>query len=391
MARPLALVILLTLPAFSDVTNVRPAENVILTCLQSGRAKILSINARTGVKHWESTVANFGYVSFLDSSLHLDRRGRLYYAAAGEGKVYSIQARTGEKLWEVDFTAQRYQSFLESDGERLFVSEYMGGRTAALDLAGGRLSWEATGGGSIKLAGPNLVLYSFQQARVSSLKLSDGSEAWGQQVQGLFLGTSGRRCIISNFGAQETQCLDAATGKVAWKVNRASVSAATSGGTAYLVDKSGLVSAIEESTGRTIWEFDGSREQRTLFLGPGVIFALSTQTPEAICLDASSGQQLYRFDATPYNVSLSSQFQLLRNRAVYVNQRERKIVCIEAKTGRQLWEHAMGQHVVGTVATEESIIGISMRAIVGLDARTGEKRWEEKSIRSQQVWGRIIR
>lgn len=389
--RPTLFALLLALPVFSDVTLVRRSEDMVLTCLQSGRARILCLNARTGAVHWEIAVPKFGYVSHLDSSLLLDRRGRLYYASAGEGKLCAVWVRSGEKIWESELRSQGHQAFLDSDGERLYVSDYMGGRTAALDLATGREQWESPGGGMIRRTGGVLVLYSFQQARVSSLKPSDGSEIWGRQVQGLFLGTEGERCLVSNVVANETLCLDGSTGKVAWRVNRASVGAVSGEGRAYLADKSGLIYAIDESTGRTVWEHDGSREQRSLVLGSGVLFALSTQSPEGICLDAATGRQLYRFDGAPFNVALSSQFRLIRDRAVYVNQRERKIVCVEARTGRGLWEHAMGQHVVGLVAAEDHIVGVSMRAIVGLDARTGARRWEEKNIRTQQVWGRILR
>jgi outer membrane protein assembly factor BamB len=258
--------------------------------------------------------------------------GRVYFAAIQDGglfssgAVYALDRHTGRPAWKFDDGGRMLHMFSSAcvaDG-RLYVGEGMHQnfvcKLYCLDAATGVKLWHFEAGGHIE----------------STPCVAGGRVYFGAGDDGLY-------------------CLDAATGKEVWHFQEP-----------CHVDSSPAVVA-----GR-------------LYAGSGV--SLTYSHTEAFCLDSATGAVLWRWPAdlpvwgSPAADGGAVFFGLGNGRLLEPPAPPAKpaggAVCFEAATGRPLWRRA-GDAVFGRPAVDANCIYCGSRdgACLCLERRSGEELW----------------
>jgi outer membrane protein assembly factor BamB len=287
------------------------------------------------------------------------------------------------------------------------------------------------------------VLYVLpNDGRVYAISARTGRVRWQRKVGALAASSptwhDGKLFLVANGGGPggiaasgpgTVWCLDAKTGRIAWRTRLASASESSplvTGGRVYLGSQDGTVYALSDASGAIEWRWHAGAavkagiaiSQGRLFVGDysGQMTALRPDAGSVIWQASSSGLSFGRsgnFYATPavafgrvyagntdgfiYSFSASSGRLAWRHGtgayvysapvvaapagmppAVFEGSYSGEFLALDARTGSVLWSYPAG----GTISGAASLIGhvvyfstLSKKMTTGLDARTGHVVW----------------
>jgi outer membrane protein assembly factor BamB len=202
------------------------------------------------------------------------------YALGGNGHVHCLEARTGRVLWE-----RRLEKDFNIEVLKCRASPLVDGKLLIL-LIGGRLG-----------------------ACVLALDKDSGEAVWkelNEQVSNsspILLTAAGERQLIVWTGESVTS-LDPARGRTLWQEP--------------------LVTSNNDDIASPVWEND-------LLLISGLMFQLGTREPEAKVLWPDT-------KAVSRRVLSNTSTPALRGGYVYSARSSGELVCLEARTGKQVWQ-----------------------------------------------------
>jgi len=301
----------------------------------SGAAKVLW-RAKVGVGTASSVVAG----------------GRLYTSGheAGSEWVRCLNAATGAVVWAHHYAVSLDPNLFEGgsrstptiSGDGLYVLSHEG-HVTCLDASSGAVRWQ------------------------KHLVRDFGGRKPGWGFSGAPL-VDGSRVILDCGGsASSTVALDARSGQLLWK----------SGG-----DPAGYASPL-------ILDVDG---RRTLVLLKGGAL---------VGLDPENGTQWWRHPwSTSYDVNAATPVQVAPNRLLISSGYNAGAAVVEVSSGRaqEVWRNKnLRCHINSPVLWGDVVFGVDGNTgggnLVCLDVATGERRWEEKSVKGGAViaaGGRLI-
>jgi outer membrane protein assembly factor BamB len=264
--------------------------------------------------------------------------GRLYI---GEGfhddpdcKLYCLDTGTHAKVWEFQTAGQVESSPCVANGRVYFGAGNDG--IYCLDAVHGKLIWRFPGPG-----------YRGRLLRMGASPIVINDR--------LYCGTGvDRNAPGSDFGETAVFCLNAADGTLIWKV----------------------------ATDLPFWGtpvFDGNCVY--FGLGNGDIIAEAEAPAGALlCLEASSGKQLWRFDVPDAILEKPA----VDEGRVYVGCRDGFCYCVTRDSGKRCWKTSLGSPVIASpvsaasleTGATTSILAIGSRGrVCCLDPATGQIQW----------------
>jgi outer membrane protein assembly factor BamB len=271
--------------------------------------------------------------------------GRLY---VGEGfhddpdcNLYCLDAASGRLQWVFPTTSQTESSACVADGRVYFAAGNEG--IYAVAAATGKKLWQYAGSGSRRL-------------RVGATPVVAGGR--------LFVGSGVDRNHPDDPGETAVFCLEAASGRLLWKV----------------------------PTDLPVWgEAVVAGEQVYVPLGNGDVLQDASQPAGAVlCLEAASGRLLWRCDL-PNGVLCRP---ALDRDSLYVSARDGCCYCLNRFTGQRRWQTNLGSPLVTTPALDPpadpqtpalNVFVVAERGQVAcLEARSGRRCWQWEGLVEQQ-------
>jgi outer membrane protein assembly factor BamB len=319
-------------------------------------------------------------------------------SAAGVPTYRGNAARTGEMVgpgprgehpavaWEFEADGPFSNSPVVENGTVFAASGE--GRIHALDLKTGQEHWATDIGANVS-ASPLLmagfVIVGDENGTVHALKATDGTPGWTATVDGAITGSPaavGDDVIVATMGTHAYR-LEAATGKQIWSTDvggETTRSVTVDDDTAYL-GLGGELLAIGLDDGKEHWRttVGQSGNVGTPTIAGDLVYAatgLGGEPADAgvAAIDAATGEIRWQY-ASPERVVIYTP-AVVDGRA-YVLGHDRRVVAMEAATGKQLWtkdfEHDL-EALPSIVGDTLYVVGNDGPA-AALDAATGDERW----------------
>jgi len=276
---------------------------------------VTSIDKANGKARWAKNVGDLAA-----STPHLDVPGeRLFLTVlennqGGPGRAMAVSTNSGNTIWSRDLPSRSESSPILANGLVYFGSE--DGTVYALKASTGAIEWTYQAAGEVKggLALKEGRLYFGDYAgKVYAIRASDGAEIWQASTQGASFGFASGRFY--------------ATAAVAY-------------GRVYIGNVDGYVYSFSAETGELAWR---------------------TQTGGYVYASAAVG-------APPGG-----------DPTVYAGSYDGVFYALDARSGAVRWTYAAGGRISGPSALLGDIVyfgNIETKETLGLDARTGEKRFE---------------
>jgi outer membrane protein assembly factor BamB len=174
-------------------------------------------------------------------------------------------------------------------------------------------------------------------------------------------------------------------GKIRWRkrIGPTESSPLVTDGVVYVGDWRGRVYALDATTGRVRWTFQGkgrikgavARSGNRLYVGTyeGYLYALRVKTGKVIWRTKSQDRlggrgYFYSTPAVAYG-------------RVYIGSTDRKVYSFGAASGKLRWSHGTGGYVYGSPAVwrKTVYVGSYSGRFYALDAATGDVRWRFKA------------
>ena len=311
----------------------------------------------------------------------------------GDGASGTVEAGTGSGPRVAELVGQRWE--FQSPDSGLFVSAPLvdEGRiyeAAAhpgfkictlycLDRSSGKKIWEFIGDGELK----NMI---------SSPCLADGRLYIGEGFH------DDPNCKL--------WCLDAATGALLWHFatkGQTESSPTVAAGKVYVGAGNDGLYCLDAVTGKELWRFPEPGYQGRLLRfggGPTVVGErvyvgtgvdrnkVSTDAGETacFCLDANTGRLIWKAATrlpawgAPV-VSKGQVFLGIGNGDIFDDAKETSLgamLCLDAQTGSEVWEHSLGNGVLGSPAVDDMSVYLGSRSghVYCLDRIEGRRRWK---------------
>ncbi|MDD5305701.1 MAG: PQQ-binding-like beta-propeller repeat protein [Deltaproteobacteria bacterium] len=250
-----------------------------------------------------------------------DARRKHVYFGADDGLLYALHARSGRLLWSIDLGAEVRREIYQQEGTLYFATA--DNAVYAVDADSGKVVWQyrrppmegfTAAGYADVVVEKSRIITSFSDGVVVAIDAQEGSELWTRDLAAEVTPatTTG---AVDLMDADATPCLaggrlvgasvaggvyglDAADGSVAWTrpdVKGVSGLAADSG-TVYAARSGFGVTALDPTTGSTIWEraFAAGMLQDPLLHDDVLI--LSDSVAGLYVVSAGSGDLLQRID-----------------------------------------------------------------------------------------------
>lgn len=258
------------------------------------------------------------------------------YVYFGSDKFYCLNADTGKPVWEFN-TYGIIQSPAEvRDGYVYFQC----GGLYCLDAATGKTVWEFW------------------------------TDTWGDLKPVI----SDERIYTIIKG--KAYCLDASKGQKLWDAAVNTTSSAPAAADDYVyIGSEGRLFALDAGTGKNMWVSPIGEKDERLHLQAlhGKVYAGSFGT-KFYCVDGASGKMLWTYTAEP----MTGFFSLSGDKAYLCAD---KIYCLNADTGKPVWESAPASPVIGRPVISDNFMYI--KSLGGrlncIDLKTGEQKWDIKA------------
>lgn len=281
------------------------------------------------------------------------------------GAVSRLDRFTGQPRWLFDDSGTMLHSIsrpLLAD-DRVYVGEGMHGdvpcRLYCLDAVRGTRIWDHPVGGHIESGprrGDGLILCTAGDAGVRAIDAGSGEPRWHYTASGhvdappyvqagRLYGGSG---ISRQHRRSEAFCLDAASGRPVWRVPTPLPvwgGPVVAGDSVLVPLGNGRLTSSEEPPGRPAGGL--------------------------LCLDASSGEQRWRFDVADSVMAAPT----VTAAAVLFTSRDGWCYAVDRQEGRLVWKHDLGSPVVTMpqVVAGQVYIASSEGLLAVLDAASGER------------------
>ncbi len=332
--------------------------------------------------------------------------GDRYFFATLKGTLYGIRYRNGKTslIFREQLTRHPILADLAIQGERMVVSDahlyahcvatdgerlWKKSLVESFEKGGNRILTDQIAGGayyqSKPTAGNGTVYFGTPARFVYSVDASSGDEQWkfelGAAVSGAPTLCKDKIYIGQQGGEEEFYCLDATTGREIWNQKTGWVwgSANASDGMVYVPGIDGYVMALDAESGAIIWRH---RFHRSVCSEPAVegdLVIFGSWDNHLIAFDKKTGA--IRWDYQPGGTD--SGVAIFGDGKIYLKNR-----CLEATTGKLLWEFKDGNSVFNTTPAYHDgkvylscwhglgLGGICVEAVVYcLDAESGAMLW----------------
>jgi len=387
----LAVTLAALLPLAADISHAAMPDRVVALCLRGRNGKLVVLEGATGRVRWERDIADFGHALWIHQGVISDERGTVVLAA-GAQRLVGLDARSGSVNWEAKLENQQYQALLATDGKRVFASGYTIDRTLCVEARTGRVEWEATAGGQLYLIGDQLLAVNYRQGGVASLDSKTGREVWKKSVRGMVLDVTSDLVLMTDYNTQQTHAIRASTGEVVWSAGQLCYNGAMAKEVTFLCDQAGVVRTVETSSGKERWTSSPAmREQRKIVAVGEVVFAVGTGSGNIVCLEAKSGRELYSVQGGPVNNRIPTSFAADARSAYIINMRDSKLVCVDSKSGNISWEVKTNRTPQGVVLTRNLAVVATDGQFLGIEARTGRRVWETPGPRMSMFYGFVTK
>lgn len=379
------------LPLVADISHAAIPDRVVALCLRGRNGKLVVLEGATGRVRWEHDIADFGHALWIHQGVISDQRGTIVLAA-GTQRLVGLDARRGSVEWEAKLENQQYQALLATDGKRVFASGYTTDRTVCVEARSGRVEWEARFSGQLYVIGDQLLAVNYRQGGVASLDAKSGRETWTKPIRGMLLDVTGELVLMTDYNTQQTHAIRSSTGEIAWSIGQLCYNGAFAKETTFLCDQAGVVRAVETSSGKERWTSSPAmREQRKIVAVGDVVFAVGTGTGNIVCLEAKSGRELYSVQGGPVNNRIPTSFAVDARSAYIINMRDSKLVCVDTKSGNISWEVKTPRTPQGVVLTRNLAVVATDGQFLGIEARTGRRVWETPGPRLSMFYGFVTK
>jgi outer membrane protein assembly factor BamB len=170
--------------------------------------------------------------------------------------------------------------------------------------------------------------------------------------------------------------IDLNEGRVKWTLAATTTSSPATGDGMVFVAGDGLITALEQSSGRTLWRTPlGAEVAGPLHWDGGWVLA-STAAGELVAVQASDGQVLWR---SPLGATLAVPPSLSGDR-LYVSLADRRILALDHASGSPLWTLELREDVTGLLALEDQLLaGTRANRLHSIALDRGRIRWSQRA------------
>jgi eukaryotic-like serine/threonine-protein kinase len=155
------------------------------------------------------------------------------------------------------------------------------------------------------------------------------------------------------------------------------------GGTVYVADASGLVVALDESTGAARWTRElGSPVNASPALA-GDLLILGTDDGQVIALNHATGDIVW----DEHKGSAVRGAPAVVGAVAFVGSNDGNVYALDVATGNERWATQLGAPVTRGVAVSDGVVyaGATGGIFAALDATTGDKRWARTDLGAGEV------
>lgn len=287
-------------------------------------------------------------------------------------------------------------------GDYVFVGS-VGGYVYALHATTGKLAWKKRGGAMFKgsiCVYENRLYMGNTDNLLRCLDATTGKQIWRVDT-GKDLDSS--PCVIDNrlYIAGENgnlRCLDPRTGKQIWKKfvggigpgtllgsNGSETSPAVADNEVYTATYDGILFSFDAKTGERRWKAKthDDTDASPVIHDEFVYACAEEKAPYMYCFAREDGRQVWRYDGNPGGYYSTP--AIVGDR-VWVGGEDRKLHCVDARSGKQIWTFKTGAGVWSSpcVVDGKVVFGSRDGHLYCLDAGTGREFWRVK------LAGRII-
>jgi outer membrane protein assembly factor BamB len=258
----------------------------------------------------------------------------------------------------------------------------------AIDISSGQPIWrrkQTNGGLPSDPTVSNGIVYlgTLDDHALHAYAATSGSPLWTFQAAGAVgdpVIVGGMLYVPANSGI--VYALNPSTGSEIWEAHAAAptfpASLAVSGGRVYLGSDDNNLYAFDAATGAIVWTAPtGSDILSSAAVSNGVVY-VGSDDHSLYAFDALSGVKLW--SATTENVVESS--PAVANGIVYVGSADGSVYAFDASTGASLWTFATGNQIAQAspvVANGVVFAGSEDDKIYALDSATGQELWSYAS------------
>jgi outer membrane protein assembly factor BamB len=288
------------------------------------------------------------------------------YTGSGNGTLYAVDVQTGEKIWSVDGFSQLENSGAVG-GDMLVVGGY-DSRVRALDPHTGEVLWSFNTVYPVQ-ASPLIVenrVFVATDHALSALDLATGKLQWQAPTgrEGAYMGAPAYEDgIIYTTGGKSLLAVDSTNGKELWRTEPRDMftAPAVANGLIYVGNFDGYFYAFDQKTGGEKWKFHSgglfwagpAADGNTVYAGnDDLVYALEAQT----------GEQLWMFQMAGKSVSEP----MVSDGVVYVSDSAhefprgpRHLYALDAASGEELWTFETVATFLPAPAVDENTIYVT--------------------------------
>ena len=260
------------------------------------------------------------------------------------------------------------------------------GHLLSLDLESGKVRWKYRAGDGIGESSPclgnGMVYVGDLSGTLHAIDARRGEARWTFQTEGEIKSSPvlvDNRVIIGSYDGY-LYCLSADRGALIWKFETSGpvhCSAGVSDGLTYIAGCDEFFRAIRISDGREVFKVPSGSYTAASPALSGESAYYGTFNNEVIAVNLPARQVEWRYEPKHRQYPFYSSAALAEGRVV-VGGRDKRVHCLDARTGEALWTFATLGRVESSpaIAANRVYVGSSDGRFYVLDLATGVKLWE---------------
>lgn len=175
-------------------------------------------------------------------------------------------------------------------------------------------------------------------------------------------------------------CLDAGTGKEVWKrrfPDRLLAPLAVSGGRIYLGRMDRRLDCLDAADGKRIWDFAVRGAIRSSPAPAGGTIVFGSEDGNVYCLDREGGRRIWKADLA----SAVAASPAVSGGRVFVGAADGTMHCLDLATGERLWRSKTGKTIAAAAALDGGLVVAGSRDgyLYCWNAADGARRWRFKA------------